>query len=451
MVHLYENRQWRLEFFRKKLRILSVKSTMNARAYIIIFAAALLMACGGGGPSPTAVAPTLAGPSDAGQISMGGAALGGNASTTVLAQIQLADVSNAPLSWMTHRWSLGAGESLRHSHPFAFIYAENGPHRLTSDQVITEAFGEDTSHTVGQTVSIVSELAHGEGAPVMGGPEHLHEAPDSPSTFWETRLDYPDYVLADPRVETVFVSSTLEGIPENPLAVFVLVEVPVGGETSVHTHPGPEFIYQLSGGINYQNDIVGVRQMTPGDIEGIPPVTSVQKRNPSGETAAFLSWFLVDPNEPFASPAFFHDTGLAVNLALLENGASVAGVSSNFAGGANDSAFGAANALDGNPATEWSSASDGNSAWIDVELAAVTNVTSVGFWTRTMGDTAQVNSFQVTTERGETYGPFTIADATTIYRFDTQFTAQRLRFELLDTSGGNTGALEIEVYGEVGP
>jgi hypothetical protein len=66
-----------------------------------------------------------------------------------------------------------------------------------------------------------------------------------------------------------------------------------------------------------------------------------------------------------------------------------------------------------------------------------------------MGDTAQVNSFQVTTGQGETYGPFTVDDGTTIYRFETQFTARRLQFELLDTSGGNTGALEIEVYGEV--
>ena len=81
----------------------------------------------------------------------------------------------------------------------------------------------------------------------------------------------------------------------------------------------------------------------------------------------------------------------------------------------------------------------------------MTNVTSVGFWTRTMGETAQVNSFQVTTDLGETYGPFAVDSATVIYRFDTQFTAKRLRFELLDTSGGNTGALEIEVYGEVVP
>ena len=49
----------------------------------------------------------------------------------------------------------------------------------------------------------------------------------------------------------------------------------------------------------------------------------------------------------------------------------------------------------------------------------------------------------MTTDRGETYGPFTVNDATIIYRFDTQFTAKRLRFELLGSSSGNTGALEM--------
>ena len=59
-----------------------------------------------------------------------------------------------------------------------------------------------------------------------------------------------------------------------------------------------------------------------------------------------------------------------------------------------------------------------------------------------------MNPFQVTTDRGETYGPFTVNDATTIYRFDTQITAKRLRCELLGSTSGNTGGLEIEVYGK---
>ena len=50
------------------------------------------------------------------------------------------------------------------------------------------------------------------------------------------------------------------------------------------------------------------------------------------------------------------------NVASLAAGARVTGVSSNFGGGANDSAFGADNALDGQPNTEWSSNGDGDDA-----------------------------------------------------------------------------------------
>ena len=399
---------------------------------LAIFAACiLLVACGGSGDSTgvAAVAPTLVAPAGAGQVSLGGAALGGNAQTTVLAQLGFNEVPGGPLAWVTHRLKLGAGEEIDHRHQAAFVYAAEGTHVLGHD---------------GGT----ERLQEGHGSSIEAEVEHRHITSNGPSVFWETRLDRPGSAPAGFDVDTVFESPVLEDIPETPLAVLVLVVIPPGGETSVHSHPGPEFIYQLSGGIDYQNGIIGVRPMVPGDIEAIPPVTSVQKRNPSGGEAAFLSWFLVDPKQPFASPSVFKDTTLGVNLALMENGGSVAAVSSNFGGGANDSAFGAANALDGNPATEWSSADDGDTAWIDVELPSVTNVTSVGFWTRTMGDSAQVNSFQVTTDRGETYGPFAVDDATTIYRFDARFTAKRLRFELLNTTGGNTGALEIEVYGE---
>ena len=137
-------------------------------------------------------------------------------------------------------------------------------------------------------------------------------------------------------METVFVSPTLKGISKNPLAGFVLVKVPSGGETSVHTHPGPEFIYQLSGGIDYQgyqNDIVGMLQITNGDIEGIPPTTSC----PKSETIRMNSRVFIVvscwPIPPFASPAFSHDTGLGINLASLRNGVSVAAVSANFGEG----------------------------------------------------------------------------------------------------------------------
>ncbi len=149
----------------------------------------------------------------------------------------------------------------------------------------------------------------------------------------------------------------------------------------------------------------------------------------------------------FRTPAETAPTG-PPNLARTENGAQVVGVSSNFGGGANDSSFGALNALDGDPATEWSSDGDGDDAWIEIELAEETRVTRIGFWTRTMGSSAQIESFQVITDSGESHGPFELVDATESFYFDTNFVATRLRFEVVNSSGGNTGAVEIEVYGE---
>jgi hypothetical protein len=136
------------------------------------------------------------------------------------------------------------------------------------------------------------------------------------------------------------------------------------------------------------------------------------------------------------------------NLASLAAGARVTGVSSNFGGGANDSAFGAENALDGQPNTEWSSNGDGDDAWIEVELAQAYDVHTVGFWTRTMrNDTAQIFRFTVTTDGGQTFGPFDLPDAAQIYYFPVQFTARTLRFDAVDTNTGNTGAVDILVYG----
>ncbi|MDY7039979.1 MAG: discoidin domain-containing protein, partial [Chloroflexota bacterium] len=136
------------------------------------------------------------------------------------------------------------------------------------------------------------------------------------------------------------------------------------------------------------------------------------------------------------------------NVASLAAGARVVGVSSNWGGENNDSAFGANKAIDGQPNTAWSSNGDGDDAWIEIELAQVYEVHTIGFWTRTMSNnTAQIFSFTVTTDGGETFGPFDLPDADRIYTFPVQFTARRLRFDAVETNTGNTGTVEIEVYG----
>ena len=136
------------------------------------------------------------------------------------------------------------------------------------------------------------------------------------------------------------------------------------------------------------------------------------------------------------------------NLASPENGGRVVGISSNYGGGADDGPWGALNAIDGDGASAWSSDGDGDAAWIEIELPSETRVTRVGLWTRTMGSSAQIHSFQIVTDQGEVVGAFDLADAAQTYYFDTNFLARRLRFEALTSSGGNTGAVEIEIYGE---
>lgn len=134
------------------------------------------------------------------------------------------------------------------------------------------------------------------------------------------------------------------------------------------------------------------------------------------------------------------------NVASADAGARVIAVSSNWGGGDADSSFGANKAIDGNSATEWSSDGQGNDAWIEIELAQAYDLEMVGFWTRTMGNSAQIHSFKVVTDDGTQLGPYDLPDAATAYYFDVQVTTKRLRFEVESSSGGNTGAIEIEAY-----
>ena len=82
------------------------------------------------------------------------------------------------------------------------------------------------------------------------------------------------------------------------------------------------------------------------------------------------------------------------DLALLANGARVVGTSSNFGGAGNSETWGGNQAIDGDASTQWSSDGDGNDAWIEIELAAETRVTGLGFWSRTMGSSAEVHAFR---------------------------------------------------------
>lgn len=131
------------------------------------------------------------------------------------------------------------------------------------------------------------------------------------------------------------------------------------------------------------------------------------------------------------------------NVAGLAEGARVIEVSSTFG---NANAWDAKNAIDGDPQTEWSSASDGDAAYITIELAAQYDLTAIGFWTRTMGSTGQITRFRVVAGDGAVLGTFDLPDASRMYVFPVSASARVLRFEVVASSGGNTGAVELAAF-----
>ena len=126
----------------------------------------------------------------------------------------------------------------------------------------------------------------------------------------------------------------------------------------------------------------------------------------------------------------------------LAVGAKVVGVSSQYGAG-----YGAANAVDGNLATEWSSAGDGNRATITIDLGAERKIGGVAFLTREMSDgSAITRTFAVVVDGGKRYGPFPAGNRVDPRVAKVAFTGRRLRFEVVTSTGGNTGAAEVEVF-----
>jgi quercetin dioxygenase-like cupin family protein len=212
--------------------------------------------------------------------------LGGSARTMPLAEGHLEGRPKGGLAWIADEVRLRPGEPVAHRHELAFVYGRRGAHN------VRKASGR-------------ARVGRGMAVFVEAGARHRHTAGARGSTFWEIRLA-PSGASRPSGGRRVFESEPLEGIPPRAAARFIGVTVPPrGGRTTVHTHPGPEFIYQLSGRIDYQNAIIGTKRLGPGGAEGIPPGTAVQKRNPFARPATFLSLFLVDPNRPFAPRASF--------------------------------------------------------------------------------------------------------------------------------------------------
>jgi hypothetical protein len=131
--------------------------------------------------------------------------------------------------------------------------------------------------------------------------------------------------------------------------------------------------------------------------------------------------------------------GLGRDVAV---GAKVVAVSSQFS-----TDYRAANAVDGDLSTEWSSAGDGDRAFVTIDLGERRRISGVAFLTREMSDgSAVTRTFAVVVDGGRRYGPFPAGDSVDPRAARVSFVGRRLRFEVVSSTGGNTGAAEIQVF-----
>ncbi|MEM6733881.1 MAG: discoidin domain-containing protein, partial [Myxococcota bacterium] len=138
-----------------------------------------------------------------------------------------------------------------------------------------------------------------------------------------------------------------------------------------------------------------------------------------------------------------------INVARMQMGSSIAGVSSNFGNSANDGTWGANNAIDGSPGTEWSSNGDGNDAFIVIDLGQSRTIEMVRFQSRQMTDGTSIIQRITLTANDVTYVPFDTPSPDQMYSFTLEpaVATSSVRIDAVDTTGGNTGAREIELLG----
>lgn len=126
------------------------------------------------------------------------------------------------------------------------------------------------------------------------------------------------------------------------------------------------------------------------------------------------------------------------NLAL---DATVRDVSSEFGSG-----FTADQAIDGDGLTEWSSAGDGDDAFLTVGLGEPRAVAGVEFVTRSMADgSAVTETYTVIVDGGEPFGPFPAGTPAQPEVAEIEVTGQEFRFDVHRSTGGNVGAVEIRI------
>jgi hypothetical protein len=178
----------------------------------------------------------------------------------------------------------------------------------------------------------------------------------------------------------------------------------------------------------------------PGALAGETYYFSVQGSTADGRLfRSELSTFTLPPDDRATNGA---EVDRGPNLALAGE---VTEVSSEFNAG-----FAGSRAIDGDMTTEWSTRGDGDGGFLTLDLGESRTVGGIEFITRSMADGSAITTEYTVSVDGEVLGPFP-AGSPADSRFQAvTATGQVLRFEIEASTGGNTGAVEIRVFGPQG-
>lgn len=212
--------------------------------------------------------------------------MGTDADITVAAEARMASLPSEPLGWVGYHVAGADGVDGPYSWGPAFLHADDRTR-------VVEVDGAEVTLEPGEAVFLEEGVDH--------------TVPDGGS--WAFLLTDPG---AAPPVgledaDREFSSGPLQGLPDGDAGVrFLVVDLPPdGGQTAIHTHPGPEYIAVVEGELEYETGLDAATVLTVGAEAALPRDTAVQKRNPTEELSRFWSWFVVDPDEPFAVEATF--------------------------------------------------------------------------------------------------------------------------------------------------
>ena len=79
-------------------------------------------------------------------------------------------------------------------------------------------------------------------------------------------------------------------------------EIPTGGATGRHTHPGEEVSYVLSGTLVLEVDGKPSRKLKAGDVFLIPAGTVHNGVNGGSDTATVIATYIVEKGKPLTTP-----------------------------------------------------------------------------------------------------------------------------------------------------